>query len=65
MDHVKQAVAAGLGFGALVIPGFAAIVTALGGDAAIMQAALGAFSVYKLGHALVEYVHGKATGGKG
>ena len=61
VDKVKQIISAGLAFGALSIPGFAGALAAVGGDAEVMQAAVGAFAVYTLVHGIVGYVHGKAA----
>ena len=46
----------------LAIPGFAAFVTALGGDAAIMQAVVGGYSVYHIVRLAVDYFHAKVAG---
>ena len=41
-------VASVLAFGVLAIPGFAAFVEAIGGDAEIMQKVVGAYAVYHI-----------------
>ena len=60
-DRLKQITSAGLAFGALAIPGFAGVVTAVGGDAEIMQAVTGGYAVYHVIKLGVDYVHSKAT----
>ena len=60
-DRLKQIVTSGLAFGALAIPGFAGFVAALGGDAQVMQAVVGAYAVYHILRLAVDYLHAKAT----
>ena len=62
MERLKKIVTSALAFGVLAIPGFAAFVTALGGDAAIMQAVVGAYAVYHTLRLAVDYFHAKAAG---
>ena len=61
-DRWKQIAASFLGFGALAIPGFSGLVTALGGEAEIMQAVVGAYAVYHVVRLAVDYVHGAVAG---
>ena len=61
-DRWKQIAASFLAFGALAIPGFSGLVTALGGDAGIMQAVVGAYAVYHVVRLAVDYVHGAVAG---
>lgn len=62
LDRLKAIVASFLAFGALAIPGFSAFVTALGGDAGVMQAVVGGYAVYHVLRLAVDYLHGKAAG---
>lgn len=64
-DKLKQIITAGLGFGALAIPHFQDVVTAVGGDHTVMQAGLGAWALFVLVRGIVDYVHGAASGGGG
>ena len=61
-DRLKAIVTSGLAFGALAIPGFTALVTALGGDAEIMQAVVGGYAVYHVIRLAVDYFHAKVAG---
>ena len=61
-DRLKAIVTSGLAFGALAIPGFTALVTALGGDAAVMQAVVGGYAVYHTLRLAVDYFHAKVAG---
>ena len=63
MERLKQIVTASLAFGLLAIPGFAAFVAALGGEAEIMQAVVGSYAVYHTLRLAVDYLHTKAFGG--
>ena len=58
ITRVKQIVTSALAFGVLAIPGFASFITAIGGDAAVMQAVAGAFAVYHLLRLVVDTLHG-------
>ena len=62
MDRLKAIVTSALAFGALAIPGFTAFVTALGGDAEIMQAVVGGYAVYHVIRLAVDYFHAAVTG---
>ena len=46
----------------LAVPGFASFVTALGGNAEIMQAVVGAYAVYHVIHLAVNFIHKQASG---
>ena len=61
-DRLKAIVTSGLAFGALAIPGFTGFVTALGGDAAVMQAVVGGYAVYHVIRLAVDYLHAKVAG---
>ena len=61
-DRLKAIVTSGLAFGALAIPGFTAFVTALGGDASVMQAVVGGYAVYHVIRLAVDYFHAAVTG---
>ena len=61
-DRLKAIVTSGLAFGALAIPGFTAFVTAVGGDAEIMQAVVGGYAVYHVIRLAVDYLHAKVAG---
>ena len=61
-DRVKQIVTSVLAFGALAVPGFASVVAALGGDAVVMQAVVGAYAVYHVLRLAVDYLHGAVAG---
>ena len=61
-NRVKAIVTSALAFGALAIPGFTAFVTALGGDASVMQAVVGGYAVYHVIRLAVDYFHAAVTG---
>ena len=61
-DRLKAIVTSALAFGALAIPGFTTFVTALGGDAEIMQAVVGGYAVYHVIRLAVDYFHAKVAG---
>ena len=61
-NRVKAIVTSALAFGALAIPGFTAFVTAVGGDAEIMQAVVGGYAVYHVIRLAVDYLHATVTG---
>ena len=61
MERLKAIVTTVLAFGVLAIPGFAGVVAAVGGDAEIMQAVVGAYAVYHILRLAVDYLHAKVT----
>ena len=61
-DRLKAIVTSGLAFGALAIPGFTAFIAALGGDAEIMRAVVGAYAVYHVIRLAVDFFHAKVSG---
>ena len=61
-DRLKAIVTSALAFGALAIPGFTGFVTALGGDAEIMQAVVGGYAVYHVIRLAVDYFHATVAG---
>ena len=62
MDRLKAIVTSALAFGTLAIPGFAGFVAAVGGDAEIMQAVVGAYAVYHILRVAVDVLHSAVAG---
>ena len=63
-DKLLSIVTAGIGFGVLSVPHFQEFVNAVGGDAEIKQAVIGAYAIYQIISLGVHWAHGKmATAG--
>ena len=60
-DRIKAIVTSALALGALAIPGFEGLETALGGPDSIVQAALGGYALYHTIALAVDWAHGNAA----